>query len=958
MTSDPPPPSEERPGPDQKRLRIDLKPLERPGKVQVHPETDEIDGKQKPTWSPLKPSPNSPKISPMGFDDSEASTLPDACEKDSLLHILTENRAVSAFMTCLVMWSLFCDDIRLLCTDKSADDGFYAVVMFMLIVFAVEFGMLNWLKPKYTFGFYFWLDLVATLSLIPDVGWIWDDVQGGGDIGGTMDDSSMSGMEQQAALKTSRVSRIGSRASRIVRIIRVIRLIRIAKLFRRPQVSKADPETQTQSEISTTLVEMITQRVVICVLMMLIGIPIVELAEMTTSAGVVLQENGLQQLHEYQQMPTVHVDAFRFQTEFYGKNVGSEVGSLLQVNMCVGGADSGCPHAETYGALVKSWLEAAGHQLFNRDHIRSTYRAIEVSQIVVHGCFGENATADSVCISEAIFDVSSDSRNSAGVNMLRTIFVLVVLCHSVIHFTRAAERIVIGPIEAMVASITKFTKSPIAALLDDHDDDGEEDEGSSRRNSRSRLFANRIKKMEQVKLAESGSYETRLLQDVLSKTAQLLSLGFGEAGAAIIKQNLTANAELNPLLPGVKVYAVFGFCDIRRFTDTTECLQEDVMVFVNKIATIVHDVCHAYGGSANKNIGDAFLLAWKVDKPKTDMKKKILKKQKSEIKGDFSKFQRRRRNSDLRTLGDIRGDEVAREKVSNALMAFLRTILTIEKSNKEVRGLGYYAQHPSIKARFGNNFEVKLGYGLHIGWSIEGAIGSMHKIDATYLSPHVNMAARLEAATKQFGVPLLFSSDFYQCLPEEATKRCRHIDTVTVKGSAQPMGIYTFDIVPKDKISTVTDNILGGGNKLFTWGRDSVSNITDVEALSQSMGGGGATKMVRAVRKTVIGGGGRMSESAVEDSILCVGLKLTADFKYDPLVPQLQAGLPEAFLKTWQEAIAMYTVGDWKTAKEKLEVVLELMPHDGPAERMMSVIQASNFVPPGDWAGFRCLDEK
>ena len=47
------------------------------------------------------------------------------------------------------------------------------------------------------------------------------------------------------------------------------------------------------------------------------------------------------------------------------------------------------------------------------------------------------------------------------------------------------------------------------------------------------------------------------------------------------------------------------------------------------------------------------------------------------------------------------------------------------------------------------------GFGLHHGWAIEGAIGSEHKVDASYLSPHVNMSARLEAATKQFGVSLV-----------------------------------------------------------------------------------------------------------------------------------------------------------------------------------------------------------
>ena len=44
-------------------------------------------------------------------------------------------------------------------------------------------------------------------------------------------------------------------------------------------------------------------------------------------------------------------------------------------------------------------------------------------------------------------------------------------------------------------------------------------------------------------------------------------------------------------------------------------------------------------------------------------------------------------------------------------------------------------------------FKVKMGFGLHQGWAIEGAIGSFFKIDASYLSPNVNMAARLEAAT-------------------------------------------------------------------------------------------------------------------------------------------------------------------------------------------------------------------
>ncbi len=58
-----------------------------------------------------------------------------------------------------------------------------------------------------------------------------------------------------------------------------------------------------------------------------------------------------------------------------------------------------------------------------------------------------------------------------------------------------------------------------------------------------------------------------------------------------------------------------------------------------------------------------------------------------------------------------------------------------------------YKKREDIKRKM-VNYQVRMGFGLHIGWAIEGAIGSEFKIDASYLSPNVNMASRLEAATK------------------------------------------------------------------------------------------------------------------------------------------------------------------------------------------------------------------
>jgi hypothetical protein len=77
------------------------------------------------------------------------------------------------------------------------------------------------------------------------------------------------------------------------------------------------------------------------------------------------------------------------------------------------------------------------------------------------------------------------------------------------------------------------------------------------------------------------------------------------------------------------------------------------------------------------------------------------------------------------------------------IMSFLKIISRITISKRLIK----YRKNPGLNQRL-PNYSVKMGFGLHYGWGIEGAIGSNFKIDASYLSPNVNMASRLEAATK------------------------------------------------------------------------------------------------------------------------------------------------------------------------------------------------------------------
>ena len=124
-----------------------------------------------------------------------------------------------------------------------------------------------------------------------------------------------------------------------------------------------------------------------------------------------------------------------------------------------------------------------------------------------------------------------------------------------------------------------------------------------------------------------------------------------------------------------------------------------------------------------------------------------------------------------------------------ALFSFIKILAKVNKLTHIME----YRKDPGLLERM-PNYTVNMGFGLHYGWAIEGAIGSMFKIDASYLSPNVNMSSRLEAATRQYVVPILVSGPIYNIFTDDIKKICRELDTVTVKGSIMPIQLFTVDV--------------------------------------------------------------------------------------------------------------------------------------------------------------------
>merc|ERR1719389_433637 len=96
-----------------------------------------------------------------------------------------------------------------------------------------------------------------------------------------------------------------------------------------------------------------------------------------------------------------------------------------------------------------------------------------------------------------------------------------------------------------------------------------------------------------------------------------------------------------------------------------------------------------------------------------------------------------------------------------SVISFVQVVALIAKSHL----LAEYRMHPKLVQRL-PDYRVRMGFGLHTGWAIEGAIGSEFKVDASYLSPNVNMASRLQNFTKVYGTTIIVSEMMVLLLTE------------------------------------------------------------------------------------------------------------------------------------------------------------------------------------------------
>jgi len=95
------------------------------------------------------------------------------------------------------------------------------------------------------------------------------------------------------------------------------------------------------------------------------------------------------------------------------------------------------------------------------------------------------------------------------------------------------------------------------------------------------------------------------------------------------------------------------------------------------------------------------------------------------------------------------------------------------------------------------DFEIKLTFGLHLGWSIEGINGSNFRIDTLYQSRNVNLSRYLQTLTNDYKVEFLFSDEIADNLSDKAKYFIRPLDIININYDNTSLKISNFKTLIK-----------------------------------------------------------------------------------------------------------------------------------------------------------------
>ncbi|MEZ2126382.1 MULTISPECIES: CHASE2 domain-containing protein [unclassified Sinorhizobium] len=186
------------------------------------------------------------------------------------------------------------------------------------------------------------------------------------------------------------------------------------------------------------------------------------------------------------------------------------------------------------------------------------------------------------------------------------------------------------------------------------------------------------------------------------------------------------------------------FSDVRGFTTIAETMKDDpekLTGLINRLLTPLSDIVMDHGGTIDKYMGDCIMAFWNapLDDP---------------------------------------------EHALHAVTASLAMQAAIAKLNMQLEA---EAKRTGVLPHV-----LKMGVGINTGECVVGNMGSTRRFDYSCLGDSVNLASRLEGASKNYGVALLLGEETARQV--SGTYSVLELDRIIVKGRTEPSPVFT--VVP------------------------------------------------------------------------------------------------------------------------------------------------------------------
>ncbi len=183
------------------------------------------------------------------------------------------------------------------------------------------------------------------------------------------------------------------------------------------------------------------------------------------------------------------------------------------------------------------------------------------------------------------------------------------------------------------------------------------------------------------------------------------------------------------------------FCDVRGFTTIAEQLKDDpqqLTMLINRLLTPLSDIVLSHGGTIDKYIGDCLMAFWNapLDDPAHAM---------------------------------------------HAVSAALDMLDSMQALNDQLKAEAQAAGRPY--------YPLVIGIGINTGECVVGNMGSTSRFDYSALGDAVNLAARLEGASRDYGVSLLLGERTAKAVRD--TFAVFELDRIMVKGKTEEVPVST-----------------------------------------------------------------------------------------------------------------------------------------------------------------------